>query len=394
MSRVLPRWRCLARSVFAGWFLAFSAVASAAQVEISNASVDLSATPPTVTLHDLEQRFGTEPGQIWQGVDGALVPLVPVSWSPQTVVAELAESTEGSYLITVRPNRGALSGFIVSFSAADGDSDSSNELNQALELDGTVLRLTDAGGTLSAELAGLIDDADADPTNEAIDDIYLLDTFLIIVEGGRLIVVDLRDLVNDADSDPTNELLHSVELIGTELVITDAGGSLSVDLGETFLAKPDQGCYENSFDRFVDCGNGTVTDRTNGLIWLKAANCLGGGTFLEAHDLSRALQEGDCGLTDGSRPGDWRLPTVEEWENILDPTCETAPMIRGNNGCYSEHPDSPWATGVGPFWYHTFNASHNRSNGVWHVLLAAPWGIVIINEILDPATIWPVRDPK
>ncbi len=48
----------------------------------------------------------------------------------------------------------------------DADNNSANELNTALMLDGTTLKVTDAGSTLNADLSSLIDDADADPANE------------------------------------------------------------------------------------------------------------------------------------------------------------------------------------------------------------------------------------
>ena len=33
-------------------------------------------------------------------------------------------------------------------------------------------------------------------------------------------------------------------------------------------------CFDNT-NRYVDCGNGTVTDTVTGLIWLKQSDCLG-----------------------------------------------------------------------------------------------------------------------
>ena len=70
--------------------------------------------------------------------------------------------------------------------------------------------------------------------------------------------------------------------------------------------------------RFTDSGNGTVTDNLTGLIWLKNANCFGRKNWDEAMDKAAALHTGECGLTDGSSEGDWRLPTKEEWEAFVD----------------------------------------------------------------------------
>jgi hypothetical protein len=69
--------------------------------------------------------------------------------------------------------------------------------------------------------------------------------------------------------------------------------------------------------RYVDCGNGTVADTMTGLIWLKQSNCLPAATWDDAKKAVARLKNGDCMLTDGSKPGDWRLPTNKEWEATM-----------------------------------------------------------------------------
>ena len=75
--------------------------------------------------------------------------------------------------------------------------------------------------------------------------------------------------------------------------------------------------------RFIDNGDGTVTDSSTGLIWLKNANCTvffegdqsGGRNSRSWHEARVAvsrLGDGFCGLKDGSKAADWRLPTREE----------------------------------------------------------------------------------
>lgn len=94
--------------------------------------------------------------------------------------------------------------------------------------------------------------------------------------------------------------------------------------GHPALTKEHGPCWDNT-NRFVDCGNGTVTDTTTGLVWLQRANCTElpgtGGTNSDdwptAVEAAAALEDGLCGLTDGSEPGDWRLPTADEWEATL-----------------------------------------------------------------------------
>ena len=96
--------------------------------------------------------------------------------------------------------------------------------------------------------------------------------------------------------------------------------------------------YEN---RFVDCDNGTVADTVTGLIWLKNANCVGRMDWVEASEWAATLQHGQCGLTDRSSRGDWRLPTAEEWGVIKDRAIANGcleyrvPDTQGR-GCWSE----------------------------------------------------------
>lgn len=114
---------------------------------------------------------------------------------------------------------------------------------------------------------------------------------------------------------------------------------------------PDPPCFSNTH-RFVDCGNGTVTDTTTGLIWMKDAGCVGAMNYTQANALAPTLFEGAfCGLSDNSNRGDWRLPTREEWQTIIDPNCPVDPpndpKLVGNGvpsiGCFK---DAPWATNV------------------------------------------------
>jgi hypothetical protein len=68
--------------------------------------------------------------------------------------------------------------------------------------------------------------------------------------------------------------------------------------------------------RFVDNGNGTVTDTITKLIWLKNANPCGLKNWSDAIAYCNSLASGQAGLTDGSIPGQWRLPTKSELEGI------------------------------------------------------------------------------
>jgi len=76
--------------------------------------------------------------------------------------------------------------------------------------------------------------------------------------------------------------------------------------------------------RFVDNQDGTVTDNLTELIWLKNTNCFGMTDWISANQRVKRLKDGDCGpdptlmLSDGSSPGDWRLPTMSELCTLID----------------------------------------------------------------------------
>jgi hypothetical protein len=87
-----------------------------------------------------------------------------------------------------------------------------------------------------------------------------------------------------------------------------SGDDGDLELGETYREWP----------RFLDNGNGTVTDRLTGLTWLRNANMYGEVPWPAAVQLATQLASGAPGLNDGSKAGDWRLPNVNEMESLLD----------------------------------------------------------------------------
>ena len=72
-----------------------------------------------------------------------------------------------------------------------------------------------------------------------------------------------------------------------------------------------------TFPRWVDKGDGTVADTVTGLVWLKQADCLQ-STWAEAIAAVQALSSGQCGLTDGSPAGSWRVPSRNEMQSLSD----------------------------------------------------------------------------
>ena len=83
--------------------------------------------------------------------------------------------------------------------------------------------------------------------------------------------------------------------------------------------------------RFTDNQDGTVTDNLTGLIWLKNAYYLNTEkTWDEALTACAVLADDGVNLTDGSAPGDWRLPNVNELLSIIDYSVYPIPLPAGH----------------------------------------------------------------
>ena len=139
--------------------------------------------------------------------------------------------------------------------------------------------------------------------------------------------------------------------------------------------------------RFTDKGNGTVTDNLTGLIWLKNANCFGTKNWDQAMDKAAALHTGECGLTDGSSEGDWRLPTKEEWEAFVDmnyfyPALSNA----AGTGKWSEG-DAFNNVQSGYYWSSTAYGTY--TDHAWFLNIA--YGYVYDPSKSDSFYVWPVR---
>ena len=78
--------------------------------------------------------------------------------------------------------------------------------------------------------------------------------------------------------------------------------------------------------------NGTYKD--GNLVWLKNADCYEKMDWVQATATANNLKSGDCGLTDGSKAGAWRLPTKNELNGLVNGTNETELKL-GNFGYWS-----------------------------------------------------------
>lgn len=157
------------------------------------------------------------------------------------------------------------------------------------------------------------------------------------------------------------------------------------------VAKADPPCFDN-INRYVDCGNGTVMDTVTGLLWLKNANCFGTQYYADANDLAAGLAHGECGLTDNSSPGDWRLPTRAEWEATTaradDLGCAILLTNTAGTGCIEEE-IKPQFTGI-TSGYGYWSSSSDDWLATFGVKMDLKFRIGA--DYKDaPGNVWPVR---
>ena len=82
--------------------------------------------------------------------------------------------------------------------------------------------------------------------------------------------------------------------------------------------------------RFIDNKDGTATDRLTGLVWMKNAGCFAPSNWSAALNSANLLASGQCGLTDGSTAGQWRMPNVNELESLVD-ISQSNPAVSGGS---------------------------------------------------------------
>jgi hypothetical protein len=169
--------------------------------------------------------------------------------------------------------------------------------------------------------------------------------------------------------------------------------------------RPDPRCFDNA-NRYVNCGNGTVTDTATGLIWLQDAGCLGSLSWAEANQAAAALENGQCGLTDHSKPGDWRLPSNAEWMAMVD-AAKNHPLLHCTNPALTDDSGSACFDGGGGssfvnvaldgYWSST---TSSQSGGLLPDGTKAgtiPLSIGFVLSFFDksccPQGVWPVRVP-
>ena len=154
-------------------------------------------------------------------------------------------------------------------------------------------------------------------------------------------------------------------------------------------------------NRFIDNGNGTVTDSLTGLIWFQKIIVINSDfgfpdTWAQAVAICSSLASGQEGLTDGSVAGQWRLPTIQELEGIgtnppttycLDGSCNNCPVTFTTPG---GNPFEP--TGYPVFWSSTPFPNDTNAFFGWAYNNGYVGPVMLSGIHASPAGLWPVRN--
>ncbi|HEY4743176.1 MAG TPA: DUF1566 domain-containing protein, partial [Desulfuromonadaceae bacterium] len=140
-----------------------------------------------------------------------------------------------------------------------------------------------------------------------------------------------------------------IQLLATGVFSGQGGGSgLSFGIGDD--ASLQIGAPLTS-PRFIDKGDGTLADTVTGLIWLKKADCIN-QSWSSALVTINSLANGQCGLTDGSTAGQWRMPNRSEMLSLSD-RAPTFPQANYFNGI----PGPDGITVINPVIFNNFRVS-------------------------------------
>ncbi|MBW1671440.1 MAG: DUF1566 domain-containing protein [Deltaproteobacteria bacterium] len=169
--------------------------------------------------------------------------------------------------------------------------------------------------------------------------------------------------------------LLPVSSLAENLESTAGSGNTTTSPGETCKGTLSKG------GRWCDLGDGTVKDLTSGLVWLKNARCSRERMkwFDAVKDSIENIRSGDCGLTDGSEWGDWRLPTKKELVGITASTGKE--YVTSTNMQLFKDVQS------GSYWTITSEAS--RKYNAWNVIMKD--GYASVDNKAHDCYVWPVR---
>ncbi len=130
----------------------------------------------------------------------------------------------------------------------------------------------------------------------------------------------LEKIDSDLNSDNIKTGVTIFGISGNANIIDSSSGNVDASADDLLIGKKAWVSGQlivgtgKAFERYIDNGDGTITDNHIGLTWLKTGNCFDAQNWKTTLQFTQNLKNGDCGLTDKSQSGEWRLPTKYEWQ--------------------------------------------------------------------------------
>ncbi|MEO5349232.1 MAG: DUF1566 domain-containing protein [Magnetococcus sp. YQC-3] len=212
---------------------------------------------------------------------------------------------------------------------------------------------------------------EAAPVMQSVPDSAPAPAELVQAQVQELVPVSVPVSVPAQESERAAVSMHFQRLDGDEPGVV-RGGAMEQELldpqhGSRVPFTPQQ---QLILSRYVDNGNGTITDHRRKLVGLKNANCFGRRKWQEAMAAVQDLSSGQCQLTDESRSGEWRMPSMSEMHILLDwqesglfDNVQTIYYWSGT--AHEANPDHYWY--LSPVKGMLYNGSQERRNAVWPV---------------------------
>ncbi len=151
--------------------------------------------------------------------------------------------------------------------------------------------------------------------------------------------------------------------VGQCLATEPVGAPVAIQAAGVSTAAAAAGCPGKLMPgsaRWCDLNDGTILDMTTGLAWLKNANCWGLITKGDADQKVALLGNGQCGLTDGSVGGEWRIPAADELRGL-----KTGPEFISTVSADSKENNSRGFINLVRDWYVSSTYYWQMICGVW-----------------------------
>jgi hypothetical protein len=150
---------------------------------------------------------------------------------------------------------------------------------------------------------------------------------------------------------------------------------------ETMSTKVQTASETPDDQRFVDHGNGTISDRRMNLMWIKNGWRL---DFFSAVNWKKAVEK--CARFKYGGYPDWRLPTLAEWESIINPLQEHPALVEPN----------PFENIIAhmPYWSQTEYAYKGDDKAIQAYTVMLYYGTINHQHKSEKAFVLPVRSLK